>query len=148
MSLNPSPDSQTSRNSVRALWLRKNSDTVWHCSNPNWLVFERPRSRESSLSRKSTTTSCRNSVISITMPASATAIEEYSIFGGCAGNITLRREIRCLRSSVVHAMAGLLDAERAQFWHEQFLPLAAQEHALREKLVTLGQGKPPTSSVQ
>ncbi len=32
-------------------------------------------------------------------------------------------------SSVVHAMAGLPDAERPQFWHEQFLPLAAQEHA-------------------
>ncbi len=51
-------------------------------------------------------------------------------------------------SSVVHAMAGLPDAGRAQFWHEQFLPLAAQEHALREKLVIVGQGKPPTSSIQ
>src|SRR5215469_5166709 len=51
-------------------------------------------------------------------------------------------------SSVVHAMAGLPDAERPQFWHEQFLPLAAQEHALREQLVIVGQGKPPTSSVQ
>ena len=51
-------------------------------------------------------------------------------------------------SSVVHAMARLPDSERAQFWHEQFLPLAAQEHALREKLVIVGQGKPATSSVQ
>lgn len=51
-------------------------------------------------------------------------------------------------SSVVHAMTGLPDAERAQFWHEQFLPLAAQEHALREKLMIVGQGNPPTSSIQ
>ena len=51
-------------------------------------------------------------------------------------------------SSVVHAMAGLPDSERAQFWHEQFLPLAAQEHALRDKLMIVGQGKPATSSVQ
>src|SRR5215472_8180586 len=51
-------------------------------------------------------------------------------------------------SSVVQAMARLPDVERAQFWHEQFLPLAAQEHALREKLMIVGQGKPATSSVQ
>jgi len=65
--------------------------------------------------------------------------------------IGLVRQINDLtkrESSVVHAMAGLPDAERAQFWHEQFLPLAAQEHALREKLVIVGQGKPATSSVQ
>jgi len=51
-------------------------------------------------------------------------------------------------SSVVHAMAGLPDAERPQFWHEQFLPLAAQEHALREKLMIVGQGRARTSSIQ
>ena len=51
-------------------------------------------------------------------------------------------------SSVVHAMAVLPDAERPQFWHEQFLPLAAQEHALREKLMIVAQGNPPTSSIQ
>ena len=42
-------------------------------------------------------------------------------------------------------MAGLPDAERPQFWHEQFLPL---EHALREKLMIVGQGRAPTSSIQ
>ena len=51
-------------------------------------------------------------------------------------------------SSVVHAMTGLPDAERPQFWHEQFLPLAAQEHALREKLMIVGQERAPTSSIQ
>jgi len=45
-------------------------------------------------------------------------------------------------------MAGLPDAERTQFWHEQFLPLAAQEHTLREKLMIVGQGTAPTSSIQ
>ena len=51
-------------------------------------------------------------------------------------------------SSVVHDMAGLPDAERPQFWHEEFLPLAAQERALREKLMIVGQGRAPTSSIQ
>ena len=46
------------------------------------------------------------------------------------------------------AMAGLPDAERPQFWHEEFLPLAAQERALREKLMIVGQGRAPTSSIQ
>lgn len=65
--------------------------------------------------------------------------------------IGLVRQINDLtkrESSVVHAMAGLPDSERARFWHEQFLPLAAQEHALREKLVIVGQGQPPNSSIQ
>jgi hypothetical protein len=44
-------------------------------------------------------------------------------------NETTKREI-----SVVHAMAGLPEPERARFWHEQFMPSAAQEHALRERL--------------
>jgi hypothetical protein len=32
-----------------------------------------------------------------------------------------------------------------QFWHEPFLPLAAQEHALREKLIIVGQARATTS---
>jgi len=50
--------------------------------------------------------------------------------------------------SVVHAMALLPEAEHARFWNEQFLPLAAQEHALREKLMIVGQRNPSTSSIQ
>jgi hypothetical protein len=46
-------------------------------------------------------------------------------------------DIAKLESSVVHAMACLPDAERA-----------AQEHSFREKLVFVGEGKPPTSSNQ
>jgi hypothetical protein len=39
-------------------------------------------------------------------------------------NEVTKREI-----SVVHAMASLPEPERMRFWHEQFMPLAAQEHS-------------------
>lgn len=58
-------------------------------------------------------------------------------------NDTTKREI-----SVVHAMAALPEPERMRFWHEQFMPLAAQEHALREELRIVGQEQPPDSSAQ
>lgn len=57
--------------------------------------------------------------------------------------ITLVRQINDITKreiSVVHAMASLPETERVQFWHEQFMPLAAQEHTLREQLQVLGQG--------
>ena len=50
-------------------------------------------------------------------------------------NEITKREI-----SVVHAMTSLPEPERLRFWHEQFMPLAAQEHALREQLQIAGQG--------
>ena len=50
--------------------------------------------------------------------------------------------------SVIHAMAGLPEAERPKFWHEQFMPLAAEEHALRERLQVAGQNRSPDSRVQ
>ena len=52
-------------------------------------------------------------------------------------NDITKREI-----SVVHAMASLPEFERARFWHEQFLPLAAQEKMLRNQLRVLGEGHP------
>lgn len=58
-------------------------------------------------------------------------------------NEITKREI-----SVVHAMASLPEPERAQFWHEQFMPLAAQEHALREELQRVGQEQPSSGSIQ
>ena len=58
-------------------------------------------------------------------------------------NSITKREI-----SVVHAMTALPEAERPRFWHEQFMPLAAEEHALREKLVVGGQNRNPDSKVQ
>lgn len=58
-------------------------------------------------------------------------------------NEVMKRQI-----SVVHAMASLPEPERMRFWHEQFMPLAAHEHALREQLQVVGQGRTPDSSVQ
>jgi len=57
-------------------------------------------------------------------------------------------EVTKRQISVVHAMASLPETERMRFWHEQFMPLAAQEHALREQLQVVGQGQTPDSSVQ
>jgi hypothetical protein len=57
-------------------------------------------------------------------------------------------EVTKRQISVVHAMASLPEPERMRFLHEQFMPLAAQEHALREQLQVVGQGRTPDSSVQ
>ena len=57
-------------------------------------------------------------------------------------------EITKREGAVIHGMASLPEAERVKYWHEQFMPLAAQEHALREELVVVGQGNPPSSSIQ
>jgi len=58
-------------------------------------------------------------------------------------NDITKREI-----SVVHAMSSLPEPERARFWHEQFMPLADQEHALREELRIVGQEEPSGSTDQ
>jgi hypothetical protein len=50
-------------------------------------------------------------------------------------NDITKREI-----SVVHAMSSLPEPERTRFWHEQFMPLAAQEHALRQELRVVADG--------
>jgi hypothetical protein len=65
--------------------------------------------------------------------------------------IDLVRQINELtkrQTAVIHAMASLPEPERVKFWHEQFAPLAAEEHALREKLRVTGQGPPPGGRVQ
>jgi len=65
--------------------------------------------------------------------------------------IDLVRQINELtkrQTSVIHAMASLPEPERVKFWHEQFAPPAAEEHALREKLQVVGQGTPPGGRVQ
>lgn len=65
--------------------------------------------------------------------------------------IDLVRQINELtkrQTAVIHAMASLPEPERVKFWHEQFAPLAAEEHALREKLRVVGQGTPPGGRVQ
>jgi len=45
-------------------------------------------------------------------------------------------------------MTSLPEPERVKFWHKQFAPLAAEEHALREKLRVVGQGTPAGGRVQ
>ena len=57
-------------------------------------------------------------------------------------------EVTKRQISVVHAMASLPEPERMRFWHEQFMPLPAPEHVLREQLQVVGQGQTPDSSVQ
>jgi len=42
-------------------------------------------------------------------------------------------------ASVIRDMRSFPEQEQAQFWHEEFMPLLAQEHALRERLVIAGQ---------
>lgn len=53
-------------------------------------------------------------------------------------NRVLRQE-----TSIIQNMALLPKSDRMQFWHEQFLPLEAQEKALRVKLLILGQRMSP-----
>jgi hypothetical protein len=36
-------------------------------------------------------------------------------------------------------MGSIPEQEQLQFWHEEFMPLVAQEHALRERLLVAGQ---------
>ena len=47
-------------------------------------------------------------------------------------------------SSVIQNMALLPEPERMPFWHEQFLPLEAQEKALRAKMLIVGQRMSPS----
>jgi hypothetical protein len=35
-------------------------------------------------------------------------------------------------------MSNLPESEQVQFWHEEFMPLADEEHALREQLREVG----------
>ncbi len=42
-------------------------------------------------------------------------------------------------ASVIHDMGSIPEQEQVQFWHEEFMPLVAEEHALRERLVIAGQ---------
>ena len=56
--------------------------------------------------------------------------------------IALIREINDVmkkEAPVIHDMRSIPEQEQVQFWHEEFMPLVAQEHALRERLVIAGQ---------
>src|SRR5258707_5624634 len=56
--------------------------------------------------------------------------------------IALIREINDVmrkQASVIRDMHSLPAQEQVQFWHEEFMPLVAQEHALRERLLVAGE---------
>jgi len=56
--------------------------------------------------------------------------------------IALIREINDVmkkEAPVIHDMRSIPEQEQVQFWHEEFMPLVAQEHALRERLLVAGQ---------
>ena len=58
------------------------------------------------------------------------------------GIVDLVRQIHSAmkkEASVIHDMDSLPEQERVQFWHEEFMPLVAQEHALRERLLLEGE---------
>ena len=56
--------------------------------------------------------------------------------------IALIREINDVmkkQASVIRDMRSLPQQEQIQFWHEEVMPLLAQEHALGERLLVAGQ---------
>jgi len=65
--------------------------------------------------------------------------------------IALIREINDVmkkEASVIRDMGSFPEQEQVQFWHEEFMPLVAQEHALRERLVVAGQKVAQARSTQ
>jgi hypothetical protein len=57
-------------------------------------------------------------------------------------------EITKKELSVIHDMSNLPESEQVQFWHEEFMPLADEEHALREQLREVGRKSSSPSTVQ
>jgi hypothetical protein len=57
-------------------------------------------------------------------------------------------EITKKEVSIIHDMSNLPENEQVQFFHEEFMPLAAEEHALREQLREVGQRSSSPSTVQ
>jgi hypothetical protein len=57
-------------------------------------------------------------------------------------------ELTKKEASVIHDMASLPAEEQVQFWHDEFMPLAEQEHALRERLLLVGQRVSPERATQ
>jgi hypothetical protein len=57
-------------------------------------------------------------------------------------------EITKKEVSVIHDMSNLPESEQVQFFHEEFMPLVDEEHALREQLREVGQKSSSPSTVQ
>lgn len=48
-------------------------------------------------------------------------------------------DVMMKEASVIRDVRSLPEQEQVQFWHEEFMPLVAQEHALREQLLAAEQ---------
>ena len=57
-------------------------------------------------------------------------------------------EVTKKEASVIHDMASLPAEEQVQLRHDEFMPLAEQEHALRERLLLVGQRVSPQRATQ
>jgi hypothetical protein len=57
-------------------------------------------------------------------------------------------EITKKEVSIIHDMSNLPENEQVQFFHEEFMPLTAEEHALREQLREVGQRSSSPTTVQ
>jgi hypothetical protein len=57
-------------------------------------------------------------------------------------------EVTKKEASAIHDMASLPAEEQVRFWHDEFMPLAEQEHALREQLLVVGQKASPERATQ
>lgn len=57
-------------------------------------------------------------------------------------------EVMKKEASVIHDMASLPTQEQVRFWHDEFMPLAEQEHALREQLLLVEQRASPQRATQ
>lgn len=95
-------------------------------------LYERPRTRQSPW------------VAGPRTVAGTPSPETWEQMSEIIGLVRQINEITKREISVVHAMASLPEPERMRFWQEQFMPLAAQEHALREQLQAVGQAGLPT----
>ena len=51
-------------------------------------------------------------------------------------------------ASVIHDMSSFPEHDQLQFRHEEFVPLLAQEHSLRERLLLAGQKISPEPTSQ
>jgi hypothetical protein len=45
-------------------------------------------------------------------------------------------------------LASVPEPDRVRFWREHFMPLSAEEHALRQRLQEAGRNRPAESKVQ
>jgi hypothetical protein len=80
-------------------------------------------------------------------------VHPYSsdVWSNASEIIQLVRQISSVmkkETSVIRGMSAFPEGEQVQFWHEEFVPLLGQEHALRERLALAGQQMSSESTAQ